>query len=157
MHPIANQWQLVSAGSRSPLFKCIVLFSLLAVGLSAGCASSPPKDKGFGTERMLVGAGFNFREAQTPAQFEKLKLLPQEKLIHNNFRGKMVYLYASAEGCRCLYSGDEEAYSRFQDLRRQAKLNAKMHKGWSQGNLWSSGQDWSSYINDIDSGMIPGY
>ena len=157
MHPIENQWQRVSAGSRSPLFKCIVLFSLLAVVLSAGCASSPPKDKGFGIERMLVAAGFNFREAQTPEQFEKLKLLPQERLIKDDFKGKMVYLYASAEGCRCLYSGDEEAYSRFQNLRREAKLNAKMHKGWAQGEVWRSGQDWTSYLNDLGSGMIPGY
>jgi hypothetical protein len=160
INPLSSAHRSVrQADGGRALQRLAAVLSLLVLILSLGCAaSSEVKDKGFTTERLLVAAGFKFKEAQTPEQFEQLKALPQEKLMRHEMEGEMLYLYASAKGCRCLYAGDEEAYSKFRTLHRDAKLNAKLRKGlWSQGDLWESGQDWGSYINDLDSGMIPGY
>ena len=122
------------------------------------CATSSKEQKEFGTEKLLVAAGFTYKEVQTPEQLDKLKKLPQQRLIRHDRQEKLVYLYADAAGCQCLWAGDEKAYERFFNLHREAKLNTEMHKrDRSQGDLWSSGEDATSYVDDIDSGMIPGY
>jgi hypothetical protein len=119
------------------------------------CAGTQ-EDKSFTTEKLLVAAGFNYKEAQTQEHLVKLKKLPQERLFRHEIKGKPVYLYANAAGCKCLYAGDEAAYKRFRELHREARLNAQQHKGLlSQENLQGIGEDWAAYVDDLGSGMLP--
>ena len=138
-------------------------YRLATIGLgvlilfAVACATSSEK-KGFGTEKLLVAAGFQYKMAQNPEQLEKLRKVPQDKLIRHDHDGKPVYVYVSAEGCKCHYVGDEAAYLKYHELRRDAVLNARLHKDSGPGaNIFSTGQDWASDIDDLASGMIPGY
>jgi hypothetical protein len=136
---------------------------MVAIGLGAlllfavSCATSSEK-KGFGTEKLLVAAGFQYKMAQNPEQLEKLRKVPQDKLIHHEHHGKPVYVYVSADGCKCRYVGDEAAYLKYRELHRDAVLNARRHKDSGPGaNIFSTGQDWASDLDDLASGIIPGY
>ena len=132
-----------------------VLFCGLFLMLLSACATTG-KDKSFANEKLLVSAGFNFKEAQTPDQLAKLQKLPQKTLLRKEIKGKPVYLYAVADGCRCLYAGDEAAYNRFRTLRQEARLDAKQQEGiLAEDNLAGLDEDWTAYVDDLDSGMLP--
>lgn len=84
--------------------------SLLAL---SGCASLGAQD----TENMLSAAQFSMKPATTPAQIANLKSLPQNKIITQVKNGKVVYVYADAAGCQCLYVGNEASYQNFQQIK----------------------------------------
>jgi len=131
-----------------------VLSALLLV--ATGCATTAQKE--FATEKLLVAAGFTYKTAQSSQEKEKLRKLPQNRLIRHETRGKPVYAYASAEGCNCVYVGEETAYERYLELQREAKLNRQMQKGAaSEASVFSTDQDWASDLDDLASGIIPGY
>ena len=142
-------------GGRLASGPMLALLCGLFLMLLSACATTG-KDKSFANEKLLVAAGFNFKEAQTPDQFAKLQKLPQKKLLRKEIKGKPVYLYAVADGCRCLYAGDEAAYNRFRTLRQEARLDAKQQEGiFAEDNLSGLDEDWTAYVDDLDSGMLP--
>jgi hypothetical protein len=86
------------------------------------------------TERMLHVAGFKMKTADTPEKLAMLKGLPQRKIVPYPREGEMMYLYADAGTCGCLYVGTAEQYQRYvefrvgqeiaEDNRRAAQANA---------------------------------
>jgi hypothetical protein len=135
--------------------QALTLFCGLSLALLAACAATS-RDNSFAVEKLLVGAGFNYKEAQTPEQLARLEKLPQEKLLRHEINGKPVYIYANAAGCKCLYAGDEAAYRRFRERHREADLNARRHEGLLAPVTASDpAQDWTSYVDDLGSGMLP--
>ena len=97
-----------------------------------GCATTSPKEKAFDAENHLVSAGFTYKVADTAEKLEKLKSLPQRKLLRHKRQDKVTYLYADVVACKCLYMGDEAAYQRLRRLAYSEKLTAKQEKGiWS--------------------------
>ena len=81
-----------------------------------------PPEFNLDLESTLAAAGFQARPADSPAKMEKLKLLPQRKLRSKTKDGELIYFYADAEFCQCLYVGDQAAYSRYQQLAIQQKI-----------------------------------
>lgn len=68
------------------------------------------------TEPMLSAAGFKMKLADTPEKLAKIQAMPQLKLKPLKRGGKLYFAYADAEGCKCMYLGDQAAYQRYQNL-----------------------------------------
>jgi 4-hydroxyphenylpyruvate dioxygenase-like putative hemolysin len=97
-----------------------------------GCSTTSPKKKAFAEEELLVAAGFTYKVADTAKKLEKLKSLPQRKLLRQSRPHEVTYLYADVASCKCVYWGDEDAYQRLRRLAYDEKLTEKQEKGiWS--------------------------
>jgi len=108
------------------MFHTIALAAALSV---VGCAG-PPKDPTFQQMNALAAAGFDLKTADTPAKLERIKKLPQLRLAQVEHKGRQVYVYTDAQGCQCLYAGDENAYRRLINQARQQKIDQR--SGWAQ-------------------------
>jgi len=92
-----------------------VLILLTVSGLAAlsACAGTQTKET-MSFENALGSAGFTAKRAETDAQLQQLQAMPQRKLVKQEHNGQPLYLYADAEGCKCLYAGDSEDYAALQ-------------------------------------------
>jgi hypothetical protein len=94
------------------------------------------------TEQVLAAAGFHMKEATTPEQLANLKALTQRKLVIHDQNGQTRYVYADADGCKCVYVGSEKNYDEFQKLSikqeiAQDNLDASMDWGmWGPWPVW---------------------
>jgi len=84
-----------------------------------------PEATGNQVENMLVAADFKFKTADTPQQMERMQALPQGQFIRHQAGGNVYYLYADAAGCKCVWRGDQAAYSRYKELARERKVDYK--------------------------------
>jgi hypothetical protein len=109
------------------LFHAIALAAALAV---AGCAGSPKEPPTFQQMNALAAAGFDLKMADTPAKLERIGKLPQLQLAQIEFKGRQVYVYSDAQGCQCVYAGDENAYRRLIYQARQQQLDQRSY--WAQ-------------------------
>lgn len=109
----------------------------------AGCATKPSVTK---TENLLAAAGFRVQYADTPQKLANLAKLPAHKLVGRTKDGKVVYVYADPEFCKCVYFGNENAYQNYrrmileQKIADQDRLNADIDEnvdidwgGWGWG------------------------
>jgi len=79
----------------------------------SGCANQ----EAIQTERLLAASGFKMQLADTSNRTEHIKTFPQRKLTpYKRDDGQTGHLYADAEFCKCVYSGSEESYDRFERL-----------------------------------------
>lgn len=94
--------------------------TLFLLGFLAACQSTPQAiaDK----ENLLAAAGFVAKAASSPAQQAALKSLPANKFVQQNYKNNTVYLYADPIVCQCVYSGDQAAYSKYQQMVFQKNL-----------------------------------
>lgn len=128
------------------------LMALFAVFYLLGCATTSPKEKAFDAENQLVSAGFTYKVANTAEKLEKLKSLPQRKLLRHSRQDKVTYLYADVVACKCLYMGDEAAYQRLRRLAYSEKLTAKQEKGiWSTTRV-SEAAEFGTFLETVDFG-----
>jgi hypothetical protein len=104
-----------------------VAFGLLAIGGFAGC-SSMINSKDIETERLLSAAGFQMRLATTPEQLTALEARPQQKLVPQQHGDKIVYTYADAKVCKCVFAGTELAYNRFQKLALEREVTIRQQE-----------------------------
>jgi len=117
--------------TRKRMFHTIALAAALTV---AGCAG-PPKDHPTLQQMKALGtAGFDLKMADTPAKLERIKKLPQLQLVQVEDKGRQVYVYTDAQGCQCLYAGDENAYRRLIYLARERKINERSDWAQDQSN-----------------------
>ena len=86
----------------------------------AGCAA-----RAIETERLLAAAGFQMKLADTPEKVAHLETLTQRQLVPHQRDGKIYYVYADANYCKCVYVGTEEAYQQYQKLAFQKKIAAQ--------------------------------
>jgi hypothetical protein len=91
------------------------------------------------TEQVLAAAGFHIKQATTPQQIANLEALTQRKIVMHEQDGQTRYVYADAEGCKCVYVGDEKNYDEFQKLSikqeiAQDNLDASMD--WGMWGPW---------------------
>lgn len=109
----------------------------------AGCSTKPTITK---TENLLAAAGFRVQFADTAQKLANLEKLPPHKLVGRTNNGKVVYLYADPEVCRCVYFGNENAYQNYrrmiseQNVANEQRLTAAIDEtvfvDWS---AWGSG------------------
>jgi len=115
---------------------------LLAPGLFlalAGCAGKPV-NKTLQAEEALVAAGFQLKMADTPAKIERIRRIPQKKVVRAMITEREVYLWADAAGCRCYYRGTPHNYKQL--LQNQWQEKADQRADWYQAQhddpLWFS-------------------
>ena len=102
----------------------LILLVLFVTLIFFGCTMTP-KETYFQIEEILVAAGFNFKEADTPQKMEQLKTLPQGKFLRHQIDGKSYYLYPGSPECKCLWKGDHAAFLRYQQLTQERKDDYK--------------------------------
>ena len=73
-------------------------------------------------EETLAAAGFQMKQAQTPEQLANVQRMPQRKLVPHTKDGQVMYVYADAEACQCVYVGTEKNYQDYQKMVYQTKL-----------------------------------
>lgn len=128
------------------------LMALCTAFYLLGCATTSTKEKAFDAEKLLVSAGFTYKVADTAEKLEKLKSLPQRKLLRHLRQDKVTYLYADVVACKCVYMGDEAAFQRLRHLAYEEKLTAKQEKGiWSTTRV-SEAAEFDIFFDAIDFG-----
>ena len=98
------------------------LLALLGVTLLlAGCASRERR-YAEANEQGLAAAGFQKRVADTPAKMAHLQTLIQRKILVYKVQERLVYVWADAKLCRCLYIGNETQYQEYAKLALDQRL-----------------------------------
>ena len=98
------------------------LCALLAVTLVlAGCASRESRYAS-ANEQGLTAAGFQKRLADTPAKEAHLQTLIQRRILVYKVQDRLVYVWADAKFCQCLYVGNESQFQKYEALGLEQKL-----------------------------------
>ena len=96
--------------TRSPLLSCaFILFAIPA------CAGVQQRET-VSFEQTLAASGFQMRLADTPDKLAQLEKLPQQRLLTQDEDGTQIFLYADAEGCKCLYIGGQNALDNYRKM-----------------------------------------
>ena len=122
---------------RMTWLKSIAVITVLGIVL-AGCAAMQ-KSETTDTEQMLAAAGFNMRPADTPAKLAHLQSLTQRKLISHDRDGKVYFVFADADFCKCLYAGNQENYQSYESLsvkKNIAEMNEAAPMNWDLWGPW---------------------
>jgi hypothetical protein len=112
---------------------CKRLFHIMALAAAltaTGCAGAPKDHPTLPQMKALGTAGFELKMADTPDKLERIKKLPQLRIAQVEHKGRQVYVFTDAEGCQCLYAGDENDYHRLIIQARQQKRDQR--SGWAQ-------------------------
>lgn len=92
--------------------------ALLLASAVAGCAlfaKSGPR-RAAEIEPLLTAAGFQAVPADSDAKLVELRKLPAYRLTYSTRGGQPHYWYADPDRCRCLYTGSEPQYARYEAL-----------------------------------------
>jgi hypothetical protein len=138
---------------RSPLrlpatFVRIAVVAVVSGFALAGCAWLQNMEAD-DTEQVLSAAGFQMKPADTPEKLAHLQTLTQRKLVPHERDGRLYYVYADANHCKCLYVGTEQAYQRYQkfalekqianEQREAAQMNMDAAMDWNMWGPWGTG------------------
>jgi len=93
----------------------------LLVGVLAGCATIRQNET-TDTEQVLAAAGFYMKLADTPEKLVRLQTLTPRKLVPHQRDGKLYFVYADPDVCKCLFAGTEQNYQEYQRLGLQKRL-----------------------------------
>ena len=74
------------------------------------------------TEAALAAAGFKVKPADSAKREANLALFPTRKVVARIREGQLTYFYADPDFCKCLYYGNAQAYSRYQQLAIQRQI-----------------------------------
>lgn len=123
------------------------VLALLSVFILMSCAAIKSQDAQ-STEELLSAAGFVMIPAETPEEIANLNTLTPLKVEFSVKDNKPLYWYADPYNCKCVYTGDQAAYQRYEQLNveqniayeeqdaammnEQAMVNANMW-GWLGG------------------------
>jgi uncharacterized protein YdbL (DUF1318 family) len=103
--------------------KCGTLgVALMALVVGAGGCAALRKSDVDAQEQLLSAAGFQMKPADSPEKLKHLETLTPQKLVPHTRDGKLYYVYADAEFCKCLFVGNEPAYQKYQQLAVKEKL-----------------------------------
>jgi hypothetical protein len=109
----------------------------------AGCAGAPV-DKTLQTEELLGTAGFQLKMADKPATIERIRRLPQKQVVRGVIKGREIYVWADAAGCRCYYTGTRPNYEQVLQIQRENQAQYRINLYDAQGHdpLWGNPADW---------------
>ena len=119
-----------------------ILTVLLSAIMLAGCTAISNQNA-IAVERKLAAAGFQTKLATTDDQLAHLQTLQQRTLFPTQKDGGVVYVYADAEGCKCLMVGAEENYQEYQRIvlqqraaNEQRMAAAEMEEASMNWDMW---------------------
>lgn len=96
----------------------VLTLAVAAVLILAGCAGTPV-DKTMRTEELLGTAGFQLKMADTPAKLDRIRRIPQQQVVRGMVKGREVFVWADATGCRCFYAGTRQNYEQMLQIRQE--------------------------------------
>lgn len=95
---------------------------VVLIALLSGCATQEtPVQRAQRIEPMLAAAGFKPHPADSPTKVQSLQARTPLKVSFTPKDGKMHYWFADPVYCNCLYTGNQDAYAHYQQLRLQQK------------------------------------
>jgi hypothetical protein len=115
---------------------------LILVAALGGCAAIE-RQEAADTEKLLADAGFRKIPADSAERQQDLANLPLREIVSHREGAKTVYLYADAQGCRCLYIGGPKAYATYRQLERSEDIardmsTAAMNSASTNFPTWAS-------------------
>lgn len=126
--------------------------TLMAVTLGATLAGCAPPPSYYTTqpmhqqpnrqERLLMDAGFNVRQADSPRREALLSRLPPNRMLVRYRNERPVYIYSDPQSCRCLYVGNERAYQNYRRLANEQNLAGDQY---TAGRYDEPGADWDAW------------
>ena len=124
-----------------------IFFVLFIVVSIVGCAAIQA-NKIQEQEQLLSAAGFIMVPATTPAELENLNTLTPNKVLFSVKDNKPLYWYADPTNCRCVYTGDQAAYQRYERLLTESQIaneveDAAISNEAAEANMWGwMGSPW---------------
>jgi len=115
----------------------VVCLALIGCATNGGSSMTPQVAAPQTREQLLSAAGFKQVFPTTPAQKAKLANMPQKQVFLISQGSKVYYVYADANGCGCLYAGNQRNYQKFQQLAADSQMIAEQYAA-AQMNDW----DW---------------
>jgi hypothetical protein len=95
----------------------------ILIALPSGCATQEtPEQRAQRIEPILAAAGFRAHPADSTAKLQNLQVMTPLKVRFTPKDGKIQYWFADPVYCKCLYTGDPDAYEHYQQLRLQQKI-----------------------------------
>jgi len=88
-----------------------VFLGVVALAIGAGTALAQ-----LAIDRKLIDAGLVMRSVDTPKKMERAKLLPHRRIVSRTTDGKLHYLYADVEYCKCVLIGSPAALQAYRDM-----------------------------------------
>lgn len=92
------------------------MVALVGVLIALGGCATIRRHATLDTEQVLAAAGFLMKLSDTPEKLASLRALPPRTLVPQSRGGRLYYVYADSETCRCLYVGTEAQYQEYQRL-----------------------------------------
>jgi hypothetical protein len=114
----------------------------IAVLVLTGCTAIR-RNETFDTEQVLAASGFYMKLADTPEKLAQLQTLTPRKLVPHQRDGKLYFVYADPDFCKCLYAGTEQNYQEFQRLGLQKRLADEQLMA-AQDNLYAP-MNWGAW------------
>jgi hypothetical protein len=114
-----------------------ILGAIALLAMAAGCASVQSK------ENSLIAAGFKVVTPRTPAQQQKLKALPADKVSMVQRSGKTYYVFPDLAHNQA-YVGGPKQYETYRQLRMKQKVASEKLEA-AEMNLEASQMDWGGW------------
>lgn len=92
------------------------MVALVGVLITLGGCATIRRHATLDTEQVLAAAGFLMKAGDTSEKLASLRALPPRMLVPQSREGRLYYVYADPETCRCLYVGTEAQYQEYQRL-----------------------------------------
>jgi hypothetical protein len=99
----------------------IIIPVVAAIALLAGCAAIQ-SEQAKSTDELLSAAGFIMVPADTPEKLNMLKTLTPKKVQFSVRDNKPLYWYADPYDCKCIWTGDQAAYDRYERMVYESNL-----------------------------------
>jgi hypothetical protein len=124
--------------------KKMTRFLTAALGIAAttlviaGCATIQ-RSNAVDNEKLLAAAGFHMELADSPEKRARIEAMPQRELVVRTREGKLYWTYADVAFCNCMYTGDEAAYQRYQNLsvtKQIAETQERASMNWQAWGPW---------------------
>ena len=118
--------------------KVLIIMSLVL--FASGCAAIQA-NKTQEQEQLLSAAGFVMVPATTQAEIENLNSLTPHKVMFSVKDNKPLYWYADPTNCKCVYTGDQAAYQRYEKLLTESQIaneveQAAISNEVASDNMW---------------------
>jgi len=97
------------------------LSALAMIVILAGCAAIQG-EQAKSTEELLSAAGFQMVPADTPEEVNMLNSLTPKKVQFSVRDNKPLYWYADPYDCKCVWTGDQAAYDRYERMIYESNL-----------------------------------
>ncbi|HEY7041193.1 MAG TPA: hypothetical protein VID28_20150 [Methylomirabilota bacterium] len=97
------------------------------------------------TQQLLAAAGFRKKVADTPEKLAHLETItPARRLVTHRWDGRLYYVYADPETCKCLYVGSPDQYQAALERHtaNQQLVAMQQHVVEDESVVWSIWAPW---------------